>query len=95
MILMNFDELTAEDLQRMQEVDVRTVNIKDLTDLKDINIDTKLPVKEKLRSFAEQSSNLYIHRVGNFVVKVSFQKEGPTINDKMKEYIRRLTEVYI
>ena len=95
MILMNFDELTAEDLQRMQEVDVRTVNIEDLTDLKDINIDTKLPVKEKLRSFAEQSSNLYIHRVGNFVVKVSFQKGGPTINDKMKEYIRRLTEVYI
>lgn len=92
---MNFDELTAEDLQRMQEVDVRTVNIEELTDLKDINIDTKLPVKEKLRSFAEQSSNLYIHRVGNFVVKVSFQKEGPTINDKMKEYIRRLTEVYI
>ena len=92
---MNYDELTAEDLQRMQEVDIRTVNIDDLTDLKDINIDTKLPVKEKLKSFAEQSSNLYIHRVGNFVVKVSFQKEGPTINDKMKEYIRRLTEVYI
>ena len=92
---MHFDELTAEDLQRMQEVDIRTVNIEDLTDLKDINIDTKLPVKEKLRSFAEQSSNLYIHRVGNFVVKVSFQKEGLTINDKMKEYIRRLTEVYI
>lgn len=92
---MNYDELTAEDLQRMQEVDIRTVNIEELTDLKDINIDTKLPVKEKLRSFAEQSSNLYIHRVGNFVVKVSFQKEGPTINDKMKEYIRRLAEVYI
>lgn len=92
---MNYDELTAEDLERMQEVDIRTVNIEDLTDLKDINIDTKLPVKEKLRSFAEQSSNLYIHRVGNFVVKVSFQKEGPTINDKMKEYIRRLTEIYI
>ena len=92
---MNYDELTAEDLQRMQEVDIRTVNIDDLTDLKDINIDTKLPVKEKLKFFAEQSSNLYIHRVGNFVVKVSFQKEGPTINDKMKEYIRRLAEVYI
>lgn len=92
---MNYDELTAEDLERMQEVDIRTVNIEDLTDLKDINIDTKLPVKEKLRSFAKQSSNLYIHRVGNFVVKVSFQKEGSTINDKMEEYIRRLAEVYI
>lgn len=92
---MNYDALTAEDLERMQEVDIRTVNIEDLTDLRDINVDTKLPVKEKLRSFAEQSINLYIHRVGNFVVKVSFQKEGSTINDKMEEYIRRLTEVYI
>ena len=92
---MNYDELTAEDLQRMQEVDIRTVNIKDLTDLRDINVDTKLPVKEKLRAFAEQSNNLYIHRVGNYVVKVSFQKEGSTINDKMEEYIRRLAEVYI
>ena len=69
--------------------------IEDLTDLRDINVDTKLPVKEKLRSFAKQSNNLYIHRVGNYVVKVSFQKEGPTINDKMEEYIRRLAEVYI
>ena len=43
---MNYDELTAEDLERMQEVDIRTVNIENLTDLKDINIDTKLPVKE-------------------------------------------------
>ena len=92
---MNFDELTAEDLKRMQEVDIRTVNIEELTDLRDISVDTKLPVEEKLRSFAEQTNNLYIHRFGNCVVKVTFQKDGPTINDKMEEYIRRLAEIHI
>ena len=66
---MKYEELTLEDLKRMQEVDVRTVNIEDLTDLRDIQIDTKLPVEEKLRLFAEQTNNLYIHRIGDYVVK--------------------------
>lgn len=92
---MNFNELTAEDLKRMQEVDIRTVNIEDLTDIRDISIDTKLPVEEKLRSFARQTNNLYIHRFGNYIVKVRFQKDGPTINDKMEEYVRRLAEIHI
>ena len=38
---MKYEELTLEDLKRMQEVDVRTVNIEELTDLRDIQIDTK------------------------------------------------------
>ncbi len=62
---MKYEELTLEDLKRMQEVDVRTVNIEDLTDLRDIEIDTKLSVEEKLRLFAEQTNNLYIRRIGD------------------------------
>lgn len=37
-IFMKYEELTVEDLKRMQEVDIRTVNIEDLTDLRDIQI---------------------------------------------------------
>lgn len=92
---MKYDELTLEDLKRMQEVDVRTVNIEDLTDLRDIKIDMKLPVEEKLRLFAEQTNNLYVHRIGDYVVKVRFQEDGPSIDDKMEEYLRHLAEVHI
>lgn len=88
-------ELTRERLAEMAAVDIRTVDINTLTDLRDIEIDTKAPVKKKLAAFAEQTNNVYINRVGNFVVKVSFQESGPTINDKMEEYIRRLCEVYV
>lgn len=81
---MKYEELTLQDLKRMQKVDVRTVNIEDLTDLRDIEIDMKLPVEEELRLFTEQTNNLYVYRVGDYVVKVRFQEDGPSIDDKKK-----------
>ncbi len=87
--------LTYEELEAMASVDVRTVHIETLTDLRDIVIDTKLPVEKKLLSFAKQTKNIYVHRIGNYVVKVRFQKEGPSIDDKMEEYLRHLAEIHI
>lgn len=87
--------ITDEKLDAMETVDVRTVDINNLTDIRDIKIDTKLPVEKKLAIFAEQTNNLFIHRIGDYVVKVRFQKDGPTIDDKMEEYLRHLAEIYI
>ena len=87
--------ITDEELDAMEAVDVRTVDINTLTDIRDIKIDTRLPVERKLALFAEQPNNLFLHRIGDYVVKVSFQKEGPTIDDKMEEYLRHLAEIYI
>lgn len=83
---------SLEELDAMASVDVRTVDIEMLKDIRDIHIDTKLPVEEKLASFAEQTNNIYVHRVGDYVVKVKFQEEGPDIDDKMEEYLRHLAE---
>lgn len=88
-------ELTQEMLDEMKAVDVRTVDINTLTDIRDIVVDTKKPVKAKLESLASQTNNLYVYRFGEYAVKVSYQESGPTINDKMGEYIRRLVEIYI
>lgn len=87
--------LTDEELDAMASVDVRTVDIDTLTDLRDIEIDTKLPVEKKLASFAEQTNNIYVHRIEDYVVKVRFQEKGPTIDDKMEEYLRHLAEIHI
>lgn len=88
-------DITDEKLDAMEAVDVRTVDINTLTDLRDIKIDTKLPIEEKLTLFAEQTNNLFVHRIDDYVVKVRFQKEGPTIDDKMEEYLRHLAEIHI
>jgi hypothetical protein len=87
--------LTDEELDAMEAVDVRTVDIDTLTDLRDIVIDTKLPVDQKLASFAKQTNNIFVHRIGDYVVKVRFQEEGPSIDDKMEEYLRNLAEIHI
>ena len=87
--------ITEEELAAMAAVDVRTVDISTLTDIRDIKIDTKLPVEEKLASFARQTNNIYVHRMGDYVVKARFQKEGPGIDDKIEEYLRHLTEIQI
>ena len=88
-------DITDKELDTMEAVDVRTVDINTLTDIRDIKIDTKLPVEKKLELFAEQTNNLFVHRIGDYVVKVRFQKEGPTIDDKMEEYLRHLAEINI
>lgn len=87
--------ISDEELDEMAAVDVRTVDINTLTDIRDIKIDTKLPVEEKLASFARQTNNIYLHRIDNYVVKVKFQKEGAGIDDKMEEYLRHLAEIHI
>lgn len=88
-------DITDEKLDAMETVDVRTVDINTLTDIRDIKIDTKLPVEKKLELFAKQTNNIFVHRIGDYVVKVRFQKEGPTIDDKMEEYLRHLAEIHI
>lgn len=87
--------LTREELDKMAAVDVRTVDISTLTDLREVEIDTSLPVEKKLEAFARQTNNVYVNRIGDYVVKVSFQERGPSIDDKMSEYLKRLAEVHI
>ena len=81
-------ELTKERLEEMAAVDIRTVDISTLTDLRDIEIDTSLPVEKKLNAFARQTNNVYVNRIGDYVVKVRFQKDGASIDDKMAEYLQ-------
>lgn len=87
--------ITDKELEAMESVDIRTVDIDTLTDIRDIKIDAKLPVEEKLAIFAEQTNNLFVHRIGDYAVKVKFRKDGPTIDDKMEEYLRHLAEIHI
>ena len=63
--------------------------------MREIKIDTSQPVEKKLEAFARQTKNVYVNRMGDYVIKVKFQENGATIDDKMAEYLRRLSEVYI
>ena len=87
--------LNEKQLDTMANVDIQTADINTLTDIRGIKIDTKLSVEEKMRSFMKQTNNVYLHRIGDYIVKVSFQKEGSSIDEKMEEYLRHLAEIHI
>lgn len=81
-------ELTTEELERMAGVDVRTVDINELTDLRQLEPDMSLPPKERVKAFMAQSNNVYVHRMDDYVVKVRFQNCGSSIEEKIQEYLQ-------
>ena len=87
--------MTYKELEEMACVDVCSVDIDNLTDLREIKIDRELPLEEKLAAFEKQTKNVYVNRVGDYAVKVKFQKDGADINDKLEEYFRHMSQMYI
>ena len=69
-----------EELKRLKEVDIRTVDKDTLVDIKDVKIRTDLPLLERTIDYIKQIKNPYCYRVGNTAVKVNFLGEK-SIND--------------
>ena len=65
-----------EHLKKMQEIDVRDIDPSTLVDIKDVHIDTSLPVEQRLASvFQQMNGNPYFFRSNGLVAKCSFKGE--------------------
>ena len=58
------------DLQRLRDVDIRTVDRSQLVDLNSIEVDESRPVSERMEEFVRKIKNPYCFRVGDVAVKV-------------------------
>ncbi len=79
---------TREQIEAMQNVDIRTVDPDTLRDIRDVEVNTALPKKERILAFIRQIGNPYCYRHGKYVVKVSFIDTDVTLEDRMLAYIR-------
>lgn len=79
--------LTKAELERMKNVDIRTVDKNSLVDLDDIFIDISQPSEQKLSSFVEQVKNPYIFRIGDVAVKVNYANSGLSFTEIFKSII--------
>lgn len=79
---------TREQVEAMQNVDIRTVDPDTLRDIRDVEVNTSLPKKERMLDFIRQIGNPYCYRHGKYVVKVSFTDTAVTLEDRMLSYIR-------
>ena len=64
--------ITPEELKKLSEVDIRTVNAKDLVDIGDVRINQELPVKERVLDYIRQVKNPYCYISHGVVVKIGF-----------------------
>ena len=79
---------TREQIEAMQNVDIRTVDPDTLRDIRDVEVNTALPKKDRILDFIRQIGNPYCYRHGKYVVKVSFIDTDVTLEDRMLAYIR-------
>ena len=61
-----------EQLQKMAQTDIRTVDPKELVDIESVTIRTDLPDKERVADYLRQIKNPYCYLYKGMVVKVSF-----------------------
>ena len=85
---MGLTTLTAADIDAMQNVDIRTVDPDTLTDIRDVEVNTELPKRERILDFIRQIGNPYCYRHGKYVVKISFTDTDVTLEDRMLAYLR-------
>ena len=79
---------SMEQIEAMQNVDIRTVDPTGLRDIREVKVNTDLPKRERILDFIRQIGNPYCYRHGKYVVKVSFTDTDVTLEDRMLSYLR-------
>ena len=62
----------VEHLQEMAQVDIRTVDPKELVDIESVKIRTGLPDEERVADYIRQIKNPYCYLYKGMVIKISF-----------------------
>lgn len=78
------------DLDKLKNVDLKTIDKNNLVDINDVKIDTSLPVNERIVDYIRQIKNPYVFKCGKLVVKVNFANTNETLEDKLKHIIDTL-----
>lgn len=75
-------------LEEMKSVDVTLVNKNDLVDLNSVQIDDSKSVNDRVLSFLQQIQNPYCFRVGDVVVKLNYNPNGPSFQQNFEDLLR-------
>ena len=85
--------LSKEELQKMEQMDIREADPDTLADISRIEIDMKKPVPARVDEYVRKVGNPFLVRVGDYVVKIGYSGNSGTLNDRMKQYIRKVAEI--
>lgn len=89
---MEYLTLQNNELECLKNVDIESFNIDDLIDLRDIRIDKNCPIQSKIVSFIEQIKNPYFFKVGNIAIKLNFDDNGPTFQERLLNSLKECSK---
>ena len=66
-------QYSVQEFERMQNMDIRTIDPATVPDLEDIEIDESLPVEERvLQVLRQMNGNPFFYRCGGLLVKATY-----------------------
>ncbi|NBJ93576.1 DUF6870 family protein [Parablautia muri] len=86
-------QLSREELQKMEQIDIRDVKPETLVDISEIEIDMKKSVAARVDDYVQKAGNPFLVKVGEYVVKIGYSECGATLNDRMEQYIKKAAEI--
>ena len=84
---MDMQKINRQELHKMSQTDIKNIDPDNVHEVGDIEIDTSLPVKERIRSLLEQVENPYVYKDSGMIVKISFADQGRSLQSCMEEYL--------
>lgn len=79
------------DFELMKNVDIRTVDIETLQDIRDIKIDESASAEKRRQEFLSQIKNPYCFRCGDIAVKVEYKNDGPSLEECLKAHLKTMS----
>lgn len=79
---------TKEEFEKMRDVAILDVDADQLVEMDSVQVDTTLPVRERIAAFIDQIKNPYCYKSNGMIIKVSFNSKGKSLEDCIREYIK-------
>ncbi len=88
------EKITVEELQRLENQDIRELKREDLDNTGDIVVDKSLPAERRMMKFLEETKNPYAENVGEYILMVTFSKTSDrTLEDQVISLAKRMTRI--
>lgn len=77
-----------DNLCKIENIDIISVDSKELVDIKDIEIDYSLPISERILNYINKVKNPYCIKVNGAIVKLEFSENNSTLEDIIIAYLK-------
>lgn len=86
--------VTVEELQRLEDTDIRELKRENLDNAGDVTFDKTNPANLRMLEFLEKTRNPYAENVGEYILAVTYSRTSEeTLEDKMIQLAKRMTRI--